>query len=831
MQQTGHLLEELIAGGVPAGIVHELELIEIEVEQHVAAGRVLAHALDRGGEPVLEFPAVDQAGEGVVARLVVQRAVQPALLADVVKHHHGADEIARPVADRRRRILDGDLPALAAHLHDVLREPEHPAFAQAAHDRILPRLVRALLDHGEDRLDQLPFGLAPFPAGEAFRDRIHVVDAAERVGGDHRIADRLERDLGALLRLEHAGFCLLARGDVGDRALEARDAALLVAHHAAVVDHHEHGAVLAAQDGLGVAHFAALLHAPQIGVAVGGVPVERGRRLAADFLRGIEPEHLHEGGIHGEQAPVARGLVHPFHDALEQAAELRLAAAQRILGGAPLDGDPGDLGHARDQFLIARRGQPGLAPVDGDGADHPFVRGDDGRGPGGAQPRLEGRFAPVFPARIGADVGHHHGLGKVCRRGAGAEPGADRNAVHGRDEGARQARSGTDGEHEPVGLEQAHGAEAVQHHPLEHLGDRVEHRRQRRIRGDLLEDPPFARGDGLGALALGDVDDARADQAPVRARQAHEAHLAGQSLALGIAVQPFEHRRLPGERGVDVAARHAERGRAVRLQRRTDPFRAAAEQPLAVHLEEPAGIVVDVDELVPVDVEDDDHLGRMLDQRAVARLALADQLFREMPLGGVADAQDIAVAPVEAGLADVQLDGDPGAALGDTPGLMRGEIDVGVIDAGGPAFEEPGGGIRIHLRQQQVEGAAEDLGLRVAEDALGRGVESLDVRGLVDRDDGVLDVVEDGLQMRCRLLANLARERLGLVGHQLHGAHDAAPLRLDAVVVGAHRREEGVELQLAAAVAPRLADLPLEQAVHGLRLGRWFAADCGRVIA
>jgi hypothetical protein len=76
----------------------------------------------------------------------------------------------------------------------------------------------------------------------------------------------------------------------------------------------------------------------------------------------------------------------------------------------------------------------------------------------------------------------------------------------------------------------------------------------------------------------------------------------------------------------------------------------------------------------------------------------------------------------------------------------------------------------------EIERAAEDLRRRVAEDALARGIEGFDVAGVVDRDDGVLDVVEDGLQMRGGLFADLAGERLRLVRHELHRAHDAAPL-------------------------------------------------------
>ena len=117
------------------------------------------------------------------------------------------------------------------------------------------------------------------------------------------------------------------------------------------------------------------------------------------------------------------------------------------------------------------------------------------------------------------------------------------------------------------------------------------------------------------------------------------------------------------------------------------------------------------------------------------------------------------------------------------------------------------------VRQQEIERAAENLRRANSRNALAGRIEGLDVAGVVDGDDRVLDVVEDGLQMRGRLLADLARERLRLVRHDLHGAHDAAPLRVEPVVVGAHDPQQRVEVQLAARVrAPR--QLALEDAIE-----------------
>ena len=68
-QQLGHLAQHAVAGQVAAGVVDELEAVEVEVTQHVLAVAALA-ALDRLFEAPLELAAVDQAGERIVRRLV-----------------------------------------------------------------------------------------------------------------------------------------------------------------------------------------------------------------------------------------------------------------------------------------------------------------------------------------------------------------------------------------------------------------------------------------------------------------------------------------------------------------------------------------------------------------------------------------------------------------------------------------------------------------------------------------------------------------------------------------------------------------------------------------
>ncbi len=121
-----------------AGVVDHFELIQIEVEQGVPAAGICPRAVDRGRQPIFELTPIDEPGERIVAGLIMQGAVQAALLADVVEHQHGTDQIARTVADRRSRILDGDLLASTPDGHGVLREIECLPFAQTAHHRLSP---------------------------------------------------------------------------------------------------------------------------------------------------------------------------------------------------------------------------------------------------------------------------------------------------------------------------------------------------------------------------------------------------------------------------------------------------------------------------------------------------------------------------------------------------------------------------------------------------------------------------------------------------------------------------------------------------------------------
>ena len=77
------MLQQFIAGSVTAGIVDDLEAVEIHVEQGMGGG-MGACMNDGAFQPVLEFAAVDQAGKRVVRGLVMKL---PVLACDTTAHH------------------------------------------------------------------------------------------------------------------------------------------------------------------------------------------------------------------------------------------------------------------------------------------------------------------------------------------------------------------------------------------------------------------------------------------------------------------------------------------------------------------------------------------------------------------------------------------------------------------------------------------------------------------------------------------------------------------------------------------------------------------------
>src|SRR5208282_3625166 len=132
LQQARHLLQHPVTGRVAEGVVDDLELVEVDVDQGVLDGWFAAGLGERRVQPLLKLAAVDEPGERIVGRLVRKRAFEPPLAADVPEHDDGPEQPAFAVADRCRGVLDRDLTAGAINeralvvADDDLRLPEAP---------------------------------------------------------------------------------------------------------------------------------------------------------------------------------------------------------------------------------------------------------------------------------------------------------------------------------------------------------------------------------------------------------------------------------------------------------------------------------------------------------------------------------------------------------------------------------------------------------------------------------------------------------------------------------------------------------------------------------
>src|SRR6516225_5534109 len=226
-EQRPDLSEERVPCAVAAGVVDDLELVDVEVAERVGRLACLG-ALERALEAALELAPVHEPGEQVVARVVGEAAIELARLTHIVEHQHPARDVARAIADRGRGALDVELVAIAADQQHRPHRFDGPYAADRDRQGILERLAGLLVEGAEDLLHRAPHGVFQAPAGELFRHRVDVVDGRVGIGGDDAIADRLQRDLRAFLLAEQRLLVELALGDVELDPDQAQEPAVLV---------------------------------------------------------------------------------------------------------------------------------------------------------------------------------------------------------------------------------------------------------------------------------------------------------------------------------------------------------------------------------------------------------------------------------------------------------------------------------------------------------------------------------------------------------------------------------------------------------------------------
>ena len=99
------------------------------------------------------------------------------------------------------------------------------------------------------------------------------------------------------------------------------------------------------------------------------------------------------------------------------------------------------------------------------------------------------------------------------------------------------------------------------------------------------------------------------------------------------------------------------------------------------------------------------------------------------------------------------------------------------------------------FRNQQIDPLTDHFGFRVPEDALACWIECLDDAVLVHRDDDVLDVIENDLQMLGALLAGFVRHGARFIGHEPHRLNDAAPFLINGFVMSADDAQQNCKVR------------------------------------
>ena len=155
LDDGGHLAQHVVARGVPAGIVHHLEPIEIEVAQRV--GRIPGlRRIHRLAQPPLEFAPIDETGERVVARLIGHLPGQPAQLAGVVHDHHQPERLLGIRLERGDADLDGALGRRTrGHEHRTLAHGDAAAGGQRLANGIPERAPVGLVHERGDLRERL----------------------------------------------------------------------------------------------------------------------------------------------------------------------------------------------------------------------------------------------------------------------------------------------------------------------------------------------------------------------------------------------------------------------------------------------------------------------------------------------------------------------------------------------------------------------------------------------------------------------------------------------------------------------------------------------------
>ncbi|MCY1427178.1 hypothetical protein D9M71_430130 [compost metagenome] len=202
--------QQLVASGMPAGVIDQLELIQVQKHQGMVP-RLPGQPRQCSLQPVLELAAVGKARQGIMARLPGQVIDVLAFQGHVVQHQHGAADLP-PGLDRRADQGHRHRAAIQALDQLGMLAGAAQLTAEDALDQGEVGFIGMFVQQAEQRCQRQALGLLGIPQGQLLGCRVHVGDRTVYAGGDHSIADGLEGDLGAFaFFLQGAGKSMALR--------------------------------------------------------------------------------------------------------------------------------------------------------------------------------------------------------------------------------------------------------------------------------------------------------------------------------------------------------------------------------------------------------------------------------------------------------------------------------------------------------------------------------------------------------------------------------------------------------------------------------------------
>ncbi len=144
--------------------------------------------------------------------------------------------------------------AVAARQHDVVGQRDDPPFLETSQHGVIDSCTAELVGKLDDLADGAALRFVSFPTRELLGDGVEILDVAMRIRGHDGIADRLQRDLSALLLVEQRTLRGLALRYVGDSAFVVERVPVGIHHDARVFDCDDRAPVAPAQLILEVAH-------------------------------------------------------------------------------------------------------------------------------------------------------------------------------------------------------------------------------------------------------------------------------------------------------------------------------------------------------------------------------------------------------------------------------------------------------------------------------------------------------------------------------------------------------------------------------------------------